>query len=286
MGWILLEGLDRSGKSSVAEYYEAQGYEVVHMSAPSKKYFEPGYSGPSYLEEVVEMYNIYAGKDVVFDRTVYGELIWPEIFNRMPLLNEEDYEYLQQLEYNQNAVKYLMYDEDKEAHWKRCADNKEPINRVQFAAATRLYDKLADERGFEKRQLGDFSEMAKQNKQTKKNEKTEKAVQKKSKSPDRDGGNSDSSGSKAGSDGPIFRSGNAGLSMEQKLDRANAIRNILGGQIIKKKGDVYEDIEKDIRRFLEKEIRRIFIGGSEESFSEDEVKILKLYAQRIKAKME
>ena len=46
--WIILEGLDRTGKSSVADYYRQQGYEVVHMSAPDKKYSQSGYTGPSY----------------------------------------------------------------------------------------------------------------------------------------------------------------------------------------------------------------------------------------------
>lgn len=289
MSWILLEGLDRSGKSSVAEYYKKQGYEVVHMSAPDKRYFEPGYAGPSYLEEVVEMYNIYAGKDVVFDRTVYGELVWPEIFNRMPLLNEEDFEYLQQLEYNQNAVKYLMFDEDTEAHWKRCADNDEPINRVQFVTAARLYDKVADERGFERKQLGDFSALGSEDIKAAELKKTEKALQKNEKSSDGDGGNADSSGVHNGqrrSEEVAVGNSNVDLSMEERLDRANAIRSLLSGQIIKKKGSVYQDIEKDIRRFLEREIQRVFSGSTEQSFSSDEVLILKNMVKRIKDKME
>lgn len=287
MSWILLEGLDRSGKSSVAEYYKKQGYEVVHMSAPDKRYFEPGYSGPSYLEEVVEMYNIYAGKDVVFDRTVYGELVWPEIFNRLPLLNDEDFEYLQQLEYNQNAVKYLMWDQDTEAHWKRCAANNEPINRVQFVAASRLYDKVADERGFERKQLGDFKDLAEEDIQAAKNTEAKAKLQKNEESSDRDGGDSDSSGSdRPHTEKPVFRAEDKDLSMEQRLDRANAIRSLLSGQIIKKKGSIYQDIEKDIRRFLEKEIQRVFNGGAEESFSSDEVLILKNMVKRIKDKME
>ena len=72
MAWIQVEGVDRSGKSSVAEMYKTQGYEVVHMDAPDKKYFIPGYSGPSYLEEMVDMYTKYSGKDVVFDIRIVG----------------------------------------------------------------------------------------------------------------------------------------------------------------------------------------------------------------------
>lgn len=269
MSWILLEGLDRSGKSTVAEYYRRQGHEVVHMSAPNKRYHKPGYSGPSYLEEIVEMYSVYAGKDVVFDRTPYGELIWPEVFNRLPLLNEEDYEYLAQLEYNQGAVKYMMFDEDTEAHWKRCMDNKEPINRIQFVQATRLYDKLELERDFEKKQLGDFAALAKESEQLKKASKKTPTDEKAS--PE------------------TFKFGLTGsktMSMEDRLDKANAIKTLLSTKIVKKKDSVYEELEQDIRAFLQTELAALFTTKSEQAFTDDEVKILKIYAQRIKAKME
>lgn len=287
MSWILLEGLDRSGKSSVAEYYKKQGYEVVHMSAPDKRYFQPGYSGPSYLEEVVEMYNVYAGKDVVFDRTPYGELIWPEIFNRMPLLNEEDYEYLQQLEYNQGAEKYLMTDDNTEAHWKRCVENNEPINRIQFVTAGRLYDKLTNERGFERKHLGDFSVLGNEIEQTKKQSKAKENVQKTKGNSGEVRGNVDSSSSNTRSKGSLEQSAQAKiLSMEEKIDKANAIKALLSSRIVKKKGGVYDDIEANIRSFLGEELEAIFSGRVEQNFSESEIQILKAMAQRVKSKME
>jgi len=100
VAWIILEGLDRSGKSTLAEIYKNQGFQIVHMEAPNKRYFKPGYAGASYLEEILEMYSKYAGKDVVFDRSPYGELVWPEIFGRQALLDDEDFEYLRQIEFN------------------------------------------------------------------------------------------------------------------------------------------------------------------------------------------
>lgn len=293
MSWILLEGLDRSGKSSVAEYYKKQGYEVVHMSAPDKKHFEPGYAGPSYLEEIVEMYSIYKGKDVVFDRTPYGEMIWPEIFNRMPLLNKDDYEYLQQLEYHENAERYLLFDEDVEAHWKRCLANNEPINRVQFKTAERLYDRLVDDYDFERKQIGDFSSLATHSVHSgTEDTKGTSGSKSDAKGSNEDGGNSSVSGSdKRAKQTPINEDEHANTdanadTMERKLDRANAIRSILSGQIVKKKGSVYADIEQDIRAFLEKEIAKLFVKGNEEGFTEDEILILKNMAKRIKEKME
>ncbi|MHA1676318.1 MAG: hypothetical protein ACTSU6_03990 [Candidatus Njordarchaeales archaeon] len=287
MAWILLEGLDRSGKSTVAEYYKEQEYEVVHMDAPHKKFSQTGYAGPSYLEEMVEMYNLYAGKDVVFDRTGYGELIWPEVFNRMPLLNDEDYEYLSQLEYNQDAVRYLMVPDDAEAHWKRCVANKEPINRIQFVQAGRLYDKLKNERGFERKQLSDFSEMARKKKQTAKNEKTSKDLSKKKKSLNRDAGNTSSSRSNSSSHLLDKSDENCSvLTMEQKLNKANAIRTVLGGKIIRKKDSAYENLEQDIRGFLNQKLEELFSEGITDNFTGDEITVLKSMAQRIMEKME
>ena len=284
MAWILLEGLDKSGKSTVAGYYDQQGYKVVHMSAPKKKYFEPGYSGPSYLEEMVEMYTAYAGKDVVFDRTVWGEMVWPEVFNRMPLLNEEDLEYLSQLEYNQGAVKYLLSPDDVDAHWKRCVENKEPLNRIQFVQAARLYDKLELEKGFEKKQLSDFSDLAKEV-ASKSKQKATKEIQTDAKNTSKNRTDIDSAkpDNKHTASKPAAI---AGLTMEERLERANAIKSLLSNKIIKKNDEVYSSIEQDIRAFLQKDLERLFTQKSEQDFTSDEVQILKIYAQRIKAKME
>jgi len=90
MAWIFIEGLDRTGKTTVSELYKKQGYEVVHFSAPSKKYKVAGYAGPSYIDDIMEMYLSLDGKDVVFDRSSYGELVWPKVYGREPELNLED----------------------------------------------------------------------------------------------------------------------------------------------------------------------------------------------------
>ena len=275
MAWILLEGLDRSGKSTVAAHYKEQGYDVVHMQAPNKKYIQPGYSGESYLEEIVRMYTIYGGKDVVFDRTIYGEEVWPEVYNRMPQLNAEDLEYLAQLEYNNNAVKYVMYDENKEAHWQRCVDNNEPLNRLQFTQARGLYDKLATNHNFIRRQLGDFEEEFK----------SVVELQEEGTS----AGDADTTGTiqqpKGSQSDPVLSSPSRGVSLEEKLERANAIRSLLKSSLVKKKGDVFGKLEQDIKHFLEEELEGIFKEKQKLDFTSEEVKILKLTAQRMKEKL-
>jgi thymidylate kinase len=277
MAWILLEGLDRSGKSSVAEIYKKQGYEVVHMEAPNKKYFQPGYSGPSYLEEIVDMYSIYDGKNVVFDRTIYGEYIWPEVYNRMPMLNEDDVEYLSRLEYNNNVTKILMYDEDVEAHWQRCVDNKEPLTRLQFVQASRLYDKLATKHNFQKTQLSEFSERPESTGSADAGTEQEDSGQGKHV------GDTDNHGSGVQSETLVSpdRHKAKGEFLEEKLARANAIRVLLKNKIVKKSGEEFERLEEDIKNFLTQELENIFTPKQERHFTKEEIQILKLYAGRI-----
>jgi len=272
MTWILLEGLDRSGKSTVATEYKKKGFDVVHMEAPNKKYSQPGYSGPSYLEETVDMYNIYSGKNVVFDRTIYGEKVWPEVFNRQSVLNEEDLEYLQKLEYNNDAIRYLMYDENTEAHWQRCVDNKEPINRVQFVQASRLYDELATKYNFERKQLGDFDF-------------GDVGEPKQLLDEDKTGGDASVSGDLQQDPKPATPKPCGVPTLEERLERANAIRSLLKATLVKKKGPVYEELDKNIKNFLEKELENIFSEPKKDDFTQDEVQILKIYAQRIKEKL-
>jgi hypothetical protein len=283
MTWIILEGLDRSGKSSVADIYKKEGFEVVHMNAPDKTYFKPGYSGPSYMEEMIDLYSTYAGKDVIFDRSAYGELVWPEIYNRQALLTSEDYEYLQQLEYNNDAVKILMYDENKDAHWQRCVDNKEPLTRQQFIHATRLYEEMSKTYNFEKKQLKDFTKNIR-------GDSTDKASQ--------SGSSSEKSNDRGSSMSGILRSsdddsgyedsqlrGVVQSALDKKLERANAIRDLLSAPIVRKKGSSFQELEKDIKLFLEQQLENIFNEPKQDDFTDEEVKILKIYAQRIKEKL-
>src|SRR5277367_4244102 len=107
MALIILEGLDRTGKSSVAQMFESQGFELVHMSAPDKAMSQPGYVGPSYLDQMVELLTTCTGRNVVLDRSHYGELVWPQIYGRKPQLNDEDMEILREIESNMDTTRIL-----------------------------------------------------------------------------------------------------------------------------------------------------------------------------------
>lgn len=293
MGWILIEGLDRSGKSSLAEDYRKKGYIVHHMEAPSKKYYQEGYAGESYLEELVRLYSKYDGQNVLFDRTIYGELVWPNVYGRLPLLEQEDIDYLAQIERNNSAEKILMFDANTEAHWQRCVANNEPLTRQQFGRASIFYERLAKEFGFSKKQLSDFPALLPQDKQAeiaKSAQNTQSSVQ----SLQGNDGNASGSGTPNGATAmgekarksAVMDVVDAEPTLEERLELANTIREVLQSKILKKKGGSYDNLEKDIKGFLEEKLQECFSGKKEEaSFSNDEVMILKSMAKRIKEKM-
>jgi hypothetical protein len=282
MPFLLLEGIDRSGKSTVAEHYKKQGYEVVHMDAPSKKYSQPGYSGPSYFDELVEMYTSYIGRNVVFDRTVWGELVWPHVFDRSPQLNEEELEFLRQIEDREGTTRILMVDEDTQGHWQRCVDNKEPINIGQFQKAQQLYSRLAHNHNFIPKTLRDFvSEQEIANDQSGSADESSSTVD----APKHEAtaeSNADvvSNGSSvsAASDSP------ATSSVQERLQKANAINAVLSKRIVKQKGDAFDSIDSEIRGFLQTKLSE-YLGESTDEpasgFSQEEVQILKAMCQRV-----
>jgi hypothetical protein len=276
MTWILIEGLDRSGKSSLTESYKKQGYTVVHMEAPSKKFYADNYSGETYFEELVRMYGKYAGQKVVFDRTPYGELVWPNIYGRKALLEAEDLDYLGELERNNSAERILMFDKNIEAHWQRCVDNNEPLTRQQFGRASIFYDRLASDYGFKKKQLTDFDEFSGVTKSP-------------SSSATVVSTNEDPSKTKPDEPGSVRSTVDSSraqqFTLDNKLELANAIKDVLQGKILKKKGGLYDELENQIKVFLQDKLEEIFVGKQDKTFSEEETMILKLYAKRIKEKM-
>lgn len=273
MAWIILEGLDRTGKSTVADLYKRSGYEVVHMNAPDKKYSQPGYTGPSYLDEMLDIYMRYTNKDVVFDRSIYGEFVWPFVYNRKAQLTDDDLEVLQDLENANMTERYLLFDSNVDAHWKRCVDNKEPLNRPQFNQANIYFDKMARKYNFAKKQLADFSELQK-------SLTVDLSSEAKVDPPKVEGWPSpklaDSIRAAATSTPPELL----------KLQKANAINDVLAKRIIKQKGDMYDALEKDVRDFLVKKLSTIFGEDKSSNFSDDEVQILKIYVKQLKQKLE
>jgi dephospho-CoA kinase len=268
MAWIILSGIDKSGKSTVAKYYESIGYQCFHMSAPDKKYYEPGYCGPSYLDEMVDVMIKYDGINTVFDRSWYDEIIWPEVYGRIPQLNEEDFEVIHEYEYRNETVKYLLHDHNVKAHWERVQQDSglKPTSKEQFMKAGRSHMKLLSMANFVLKTINDFPKLNKQPIEEDKALSTNKQ--------------------EAKDDINIVanKSVTTILDGQTKLEKANAINAILSGSIVKKKGIIYDELEQDIRSFLNNKLNTL-LGEPPEDFSNHEVKILKQFCQQMQAKL-
>ncbi len=278
MAWILLCGLDRTGKSTVAQLYKDKGYEVIHMSAPDKKYKSPGYTGPSYLDDLLELVMRCDGKDVVFDRSWYGEAcIWPHVYGRQPLLSEEDIEVLQDFESRNSVERILMMDPDAQAHWKRCVENKEPLNNNQFRIASALFNKMAHKYNFVPRELKDYKDVKAENSK-----------------PDSAPNKQEEPVTKEPVDAVVISLAIDTIKLVtqtqeetelSKLAKANAIRDVLSKRILKSKGGTFDKLEEDVRNFLKLQLSEIFKESpSQVSLTGEEIQVLKIFCQRLKEK--
>lgn len=273
--WVFLEGIDRTGKSTVAEIYRKKDFEVVHMSAPDKKYASTGYTGPSYCDDILEMYMKYDNQNVIFDRSIYGETVWPHVYGRQPMLSEEDIEMLQEFEDRNGVERILMIDTNVAAHWQRCVENKEPLNQNQFRLAAQLFNKMAHKYNFVPKELKDFVDVkAETNKSTSSSPQQEKTK------------SVGSSETNVSSDlaSRIVQAAPEETELE-KLEKANAIRDVLSKRLIKQKGGTFDKLEDDIKSFLKNQLANIFSEKpTKVSLSEDEIQVLKVFCQRLKEK--
>lgn len=212
-----------------------------------------------FLEEQMQLVSQAASKNIILDRSYYGELIWPQIYGRESLLNDEGLETLRELEDSVGTVRILMHDPNVEAHWKRCVDNKEPLTKPQFVKARALFSTMADKYGFQRKTLSDFPEVpiTVQEVQASKSEPQEKIAP------------------------PVLK-----LTNEQvKLETANAINEVLGKRIVKQKGPIFDKIEINLRTFLNTELGKI-LGTKTENigtqFSSEEVELLRFFCKKLK----
>lgn len=238
------------------------------MSAPPK-----GISQDEYLGEMVDLLSSLSGKDVVLDRSHYGELVWPGVYGRKAVLDEDAIEVLREIEATMDVSRILMHDNNSEAHWQRCVDNNEPLTKVQFVKARSLYSSMADKYGFIRKTLKDFPDAVQP--LPAKNNQVETVLP---------AAKADTQAVKA-----IDKVKNSGPSLEktreqQKLDKANAINEVLSKRLIKGKGEVYDELERSVRHFLNNELGKIFGNATSSGFTAEETELLKFFVQRLKEK--
>lgn len=271
---VILEGLDRTGKTTVAEYFASQGYEVVHMSAPAKNL-----TPDLFLQEMIDLISSAATRDICLDRSYYGEsCIWPEIYGRKSLLSEDDLEILREIEESVGVQRVYMFDPKVEEHWKRCVDNNEPLTKAQFTKARSLYSNMASKYNFELVTLPAFLKEYPQAgeldvvKEVVENKKSETGDEK------------TSSSNKLNT----FTEETRGMAVQKtaeqlKLEKANAINDVLSKRILKQKGDIYDALENDIRIYLNNKLGQLFGTISQDqwpSLTQEEIAFYKTMFKR------
>lgn len=229
----------------------------MHQSAPVK-----GMAADLFLEEQMQLVSQAAHKDIVLDRSAWGELVWPEVYGRESLLPEESIEALRELEESVGTTRILMHDPNVEAHWKRCVDNKEPLTKQQFVLARKLYSEMADKYGFTRRTLSSFPSIPMPQPEVKTEVQSPVAA-------------------------PVVAP--IKLTPEQtKLETANAINDILSKRLVKQKGPIYDKIENNLRTFLNTELGKILGTKTENNiagqFSSEEVELLRFFCKKLKEK--
>ena len=266
MSLIIIEGLDRTGKSSVAKYFEQKGYEYVHMSAPKDK------SSDQYLGEMVDLLSSAASKNLVLDRSHYGELVWPQVYNRTSLLGEEEITILREIEDQVGVKRILMHDPQVDAHWKRCVDNNEPLTKPQFVKARSLYSSMAHKYGFELVTLPAFY---------KEFPDAAEVISIADPLANSSEANANSNGSNAVTPDVGPKVNASGFTAEQiKLQRANAINELLSKRILKQKGDAFDTLENELRAFLNSKLGQLLGGSTEQQFTKEEISFYKtMYKQ-------
>ncbi len=279
MPFVIIEGLDRTAKSTLAKAYESQGYKYIHFSAPDKKYYKSGYIGPSYLDDLIELLVGLSGQDVVFDRSWYGEAcVWPQVYGRRYLLSEDDLDILREIEDQNSPVRILMHDTNIEAHWKRCVDNNEPLQRSDFDSAYQLYNHMSSKYDFTKLTKQDIEHMLAS---PEAKLETSKEVQ--------DNVQVSNITKNIQNESNVVKIDNGiKLTPEQlKLQQANAINDIMSMRIVKKKGPEYDLVETKIRSFLNLELSKLLGTESTQEkplFSEEEITLLKALVNRVREK--
>lgn len=276
--FIICAGLDRSGKTTLASTLQDKyGFKVIHFGAPDKKYSQPGYTGPSYVEDLIDQLTFLSGQNVVFDRSWYGEVaVWPEVYGRKPQLSIEDMQILKEIEDQNDTKRIFMTDLDVRSHWDRCVANKEPLTLQQFKHAHKLYGEMADKYEFTPCVLSavlngsifttlglstgtTISEEIKPQPESIKNNQEVKDME--------------------------IPQQNKMLTKEQQiLQQANVINEILSSRILKKKNEYYDAIEGKLRDFLNNELA-VLLGMNVQKQSEltrDEISFLRILIGKAK----
>lgn len=136
---IMLEGLDRTGKTTLANAIAKRlGAPVIHKSAPT---------GDWFIEYVAPLAGYQPGLDLVLDRWHWGEMVWPTVFGRDVSMPLSGFRYVDAMMTKLGGVAVLGTG-DLDAVWQDAVAADEPIAKLpngqrQFANAHRLFNRVA-----------------------------------------------------------------------------------------------------------------------------------------------
>lgn len=121
---ILLEGLDRTGKTTLANAIaERLQAPVIHKSQPANDW---------YLEYVAPLGGHRHGLDLVLDRWHWGELVWPAVFGRDSIMTPLDFRYVDGVMTKLGGV-VVLGTGDFDTLWQDAVANDEPAVQVPNA---------------------------------------------------------------------------------------------------------------------------------------------------------
>lgn len=144
MALVVIEGIDRTGKSTLADELVARlrkatnrGARIVHSEAPSPQ------SRRSLLNEyLTPLLEYRPGKQhLIFDRAHVGEAVWPKLFARKPKLSRAEYALLVAAFDSLGAV-YVFTDRDWADLYKAFEEAvpPEPLDASLIPAAQGLFE--------------------------------------------------------------------------------------------------------------------------------------------------
>ncbi len=137
---ILLEGCDRSGKSTLAEELaDITGGEVIHRGKPE---CHPLEEYESFLEDYVPG----SGQTLILDRWHVGERVWPGVFNRQSAYDLPMFRHTEMYLRSRGACLIYAARDDKRAWSAELKQFEEPIHGKSLTKALKLYDEALAER--------------------------------------------------------------------------------------------------------------------------------------------
>ena len=139
MALILVEGIDLTGKSTLAGLLAdsltaaGQEVEVRHSGLPEKRAIQ------EYVYPLLD-YRPGAGRSIILDRGHIGEAVWPEVFDREPVMSPGERQVIERFMASRGAI-YVYCMRDLESHLRAFAeaDPPEPLAAALIPTAVDAY---------------------------------------------------------------------------------------------------------------------------------------------------